>query len=167
MSKRSTFELDEKSATCKDERLEDSANLAGLSSLPGFPRHTRNLGASRRKVAALAALTSTSFGQRVSRSKTAPAEPEARDRRPEVRRIEDPEAVLAQLKLARCPHLLTASFAATPVRQRTVDHSHCPVLAPATLAALLSTRTIPDRTCSMSLIPFAPFAEIASDLKRD
>jgi hypothetical protein len=36
----------------KDESLEDSANLAGLSSLPGFPRHTRSLGASRRKVAA-------------------------------------------------------------------------------------------------------------------
>ena len=35
----------------KDESLEDSANLAGLSSLPGFPRHTRSLGASRRKVA--------------------------------------------------------------------------------------------------------------------
>jgi len=32
------------------------------------------------------------------------------------------------------------------------------VLAPATLAALPSTRTIPDRTCSMSLIPFAPFS---------
>src|SRR5207247_4283891 len=26
-----------------------------------------------------------------------------------------------------------------------VDHSHCPVLAPATLAALPSTRAIPDR----------------------
>jgi hypothetical protein len=52
VSKRSTFELDEKSATGKDESLEDSANLAGLSSLPGFPRHTRSLGASRRKVAA-------------------------------------------------------------------------------------------------------------------
>jgi hypothetical protein len=34
------------------DTLEDSANLAGLSSLPGFPRHTRSLGASRRKVAA-------------------------------------------------------------------------------------------------------------------
>ena len=33
--------------------LEDSANLAGLSSsqsnMPGFPRHTQGLGASRRK----------------------------------------------------------------------------------------------------------------------
>ncbi len=33
----------------KDESLEDSANLAGLSSMPGFPRHTQSLGASRRK----------------------------------------------------------------------------------------------------------------------
>jgi type I restriction enzyme M protein len=40
----------------KDESLEDSANLAGLSSLPGFPRHTRSLGASRRKAGALPAL---------------------------------------------------------------------------------------------------------------
>ena len=32
------------------------------------------------------------------------------------------------------------------------------MLAPATLAALPSTRTIPDRTCSMSLIPFVPFS---------
>ena len=36
----------------KDESLGDSVNLVGLSSLPGFPRHTRSLGASRRKVAA-------------------------------------------------------------------------------------------------------------------
>src|SRR5437870_9401603 len=34
----------------KDESLEDTANLAGLSSMPGFPRHTQNLDASRRKV---------------------------------------------------------------------------------------------------------------------
>ena len=33
----------------KDESLEDSANLAGFSSMPGFPRHTQKLGASRRK----------------------------------------------------------------------------------------------------------------------
>ena len=47
--------------------------------------------------------------------------------------VEDLEAALAQLKLARCPHSLTASLAALP---------------------------------SMSLIPFAPFTEIATDLKR-
>ena len=42
---------------------------------------------------------------------------------------------------------------------RTVDHSHCPVLAPAALAALPSTPAIPDRMCSMSLAsPAAPFA---------
>ena len=46
---------------------------------------------------------------------------------------EDLQAALAQLKFARCSHLLTASLAVLP---------------------------------SMSLIPFAPFAEIASDLKR-
>ena len=65
------------------------------------------------------------------------------------------------------------------------DHSHRPVLAPATLAALPSTRAIPNRdvfyACravpsrrsfneggrireGASLIPFAPFAEIASDV---
>jgi len=37
----------------KDESLEDSANLAGLSafksSMPGFPRHIQGLDASRRK----------------------------------------------------------------------------------------------------------------------
>jgi hypothetical protein len=30
-------------------------------------------------------------------------------------------------------------------RQLYLDHSHCPVLAPATIAALPSTRAIPDR----------------------
>src|SRR6266700_8298563 len=72
--------------------------------------------------------------------------------------------------------------------QLCLDHSHCLVLAPATLAALPSTRAIETRslptslaaphrgfafyvaspkssipsiaTCSMSLIPFAPFAHI-------
>ena len=38
-----------------------------------------------------------------------------------------------------------------------LDHSHCPVLVPATLAALPSTPAIPDRMCSMSLFPKAPF----------
>ncbi|SRR5260370_15261600 len=47
--------------------------------------------------------------------------------------VEDLQAALAQLKLARCSHSLTASLAALP---------------------------------SMFLIPFAPFAEIAADLKR-
>ena len=44
------------------------------------------------------------------------------------------------LKLARCPtrsSLLPSSLY--------LDHSHCPVLAPATLAALPSTRAIPNR----------------------
>src|SRR5437667_12830665 len=47
--------------------------------------------------------------------------------------VEDLEAVLSQLKLARCPHSFTASLAALP---------------------------------SMSLIPIAPFAAIAADLKK-
>src|SRR2546421_4252411 len=73
-------------------------------------------------------------------------------------------------------------------RQLYLDHSHCPVLAPATLAALPSTRAIETRslpsslaathrgfafyvafpkssipsiaTCSMSLITSAPFADM-------
>src|SRR5213080_2823529 len=49
-----------------------------------------------------------------------------------------------------------------------LDHSHCLVLAPAPLAALPSTRSIPTlATCSMSLIPSAPFkADLAPDDKR-
>src|SRR5437870_13193497 len=64
-----------------------------------------------------------------------------------------------------------------------LDHSHGPKLAPATLAALPSTCAIPDRdvfyvafpnrsipslaTCSMRLIPSAPFkSDLASDDKR-
>jgi hypothetical protein len=47
--------------------------------------------------------------------------------------VEDLQAALAQLKLPRCPHSLTASLAALP---------------------------------SMSLSPFAPFTEIANDLKK-
>src|SRR6266550_4360737 len=43
------------------------------------------------------------------------------------------------LKLARCP-----TCSALPSRLY-LDHSHCPVLAPATLAALPSTRAISDR----------------------
>ncbi len=37
-----------------------------------------------------------------------------------------------------------------------LDHSHCPVLVPATLAAFPSTRRLPSATCSMSLSPNAP-----------
>src|SRR5206468_5965903 len=81
------------------------------------------------------------------------------------------------LKLALSPHSLAVTS------QLYLDHSHCPVLAPATLAALPSTCAIPDRdvfyvafpkrsipslaTCSMSLIPSAPFkADLAPDDKR-
>ena len=73
----------------------------------------------------------------------------------------------AHLKLGRVP-------ASSPLPSRLcLDHSHCPVLVPATLAALPSTRAIPNRdvfhvafpkrsipslaTCSMLVIPSAPF----------
>src|SRR5205814_1634711 len=56
---------------------------------------------------------------------------------------------VAQLKLARCPHSLTASLAATPVRLG-------PLLC-------LPRRSIRE---GGSLIPFAPFVEVAADLKR-
>jgi hypothetical protein len=38
-------------------------------------------------------------------------------------------------------------------RQLYLDHSHCPVLAPATLAALPPTREIPDREVSYVAFP--------------
>jgi hypothetical protein len=41
-------------------------------------------------------------------------------------------------------------------RKLYVDHSHCPVLAPATLAALPSTRTIPNRDVFYVAHPVAP-----------
>src|SRR5207237_1054765 len=64
-----------------------------------------------------------------------------------------------------------------------LDHSHCPVLVPATLAALPSTRAIPIRDVFyvafpkssirpvglpvyVAQLPSAPFAEIANNLKR-
>src|SRR5437016_8696923 len=64
-----------------------------------------------------------------------------------------------------------------------LDHSHCPVLVPATLAALPSTRAIPIRDVFyvafpkssirpvglpvyVTQLPSAPFAEIANNLKR-
>jgi len=65
---------------------------------------------------------------------------------------------ISDLKLVRRPRALAPTLVTNASPARTLDHSHCPVLAPATLAALPSTRTIPDRTCSMSLIPFASFA---------
>ena len=45
-----------------------------------------------------------------------------------------------------------------------LDRSHRSVLAPATLAALPSTPAIPDRVCSMSLSPPAPFASKLFDV---
>ena len=44
--------------------------------------------------------------------------------------------------VARVP---TAPFTRRYPSRLCLDHSHCPVLAPATLAALPSTRAIPDR----------------------
>src|SRR5882724_3218912 len=111
------------------------------------------------------------------------------------------------LKLRRCPHSVAATSQLCLLSRKSLssietrslpaltrshprhfylDHSHCPVLAPATLAALPSTRAIETRllpsslaaihhgfafyvafpkrsipslaTCSMLLIPSAPFA---------
>src|SRR5207248_4822139 len=62
----------------------------------------------------------------------------------------NPEQSDVLLKLAHSP--ICSSL---PARLY-LDHSHCHVLAPATLAALPSTRAIPIATCSMSLIPSAP-----------
>jgi len=55
------------------------------------------------------------------------------------------------LKLARLPacSLLPSSLY--------FDHSHCLVFAPATLAALPSTRAIPDRDVFYVALPHAPF----------
>jgi len=55
------------------------------------------------------------------------------------------------LKLGRCPRFLAA-----PSRLY-LDHSHCLVLAPATLAALPSTRAIPDRDVFYVGNPFPRF----------
>jgi hypothetical protein len=65
--------------------------------MPGFPRHTQSLGASRRKA-----------GSRYPRAAS------ARSRHHRGRDLEDLQAALAQLKLARCPHSLIASLAALP-----------------------------------------------------
>src|SRR5947208_11506337 len=108
----------------------------------------------------------------------------------------------AHLKLARFPaltHVLPPnsnfrfcpSMSLAPPRLHSrryppwlcLDHSHCPVLVPATLAALPSTRAIPIRdvfyvafpkssirpvglSVYVTQLPSAPFAEIANDLKR-
>jgi hypothetical protein len=59
---------------------------------------------------------------------------------------------LAPLKLVRCP-----TRSSLPLRL-CLDHSHRPVLAPATLAALPSTRAIPDRDVFyVARVPAAPF----------
>ena len=64
------------------------------------------------------------------------------------------------MKLAhsRCRSLLPS--------QLCLDHSHCPVLAPATLAALPSTRAIPDRDVFYVAPPSRPivFARFPSSL---
>ena len=57
----------------------------------------------------------------------------------------------APLKLVCYPRSLA------PALVRYVDHSHCLVLAPATLAALPSTRAISQPPCSMSRVRRAPF----------
>src|SRR5436305_5483421 len=54
------------------------------------------------------------------------------------------------------PFIDSLSPESSPVRVAH-DHSHCPVLAPATLAALQSTRAIPDRDVFyVTRVPAAP-----------
>src|SRR2546421_12815296 len=91
----------------------------------------------------------------------------------------------AQFELSVLPIYVARAPAApfSPLPWLCLDHSHCPVLVPATLAALPSTRAIPIRDVfyvafpkssirSLGLpiyvaqLPSAPFAEIANDLKR-
>jgi hypothetical protein len=71
-----------------------------------------------------------------------------------------------QLKLVRCPRSLSAIHHAT-----CVDHSYGPVLAPATLAALPSTRAIPDRDVFYVAFPKSSIPSIAISIpwcgKRD
>src|SRR5438105_4834629 len=64
------------------------------------------------------------------------------------------DKILSGLKLAHFP-----TCSSLPSRF-CLDHSHCPVLAPATLAALPSTPRFPIATCSMSLLPSAPFCRL-------
>src|SRR5436190_3202589 len=60
--------------------------------------------------------------------------------------------ILSDLKLARFP------APSSPPLSLYLDHSHCPVLAPAALAALPSTRAIPDRDVFyVARVPAAPF----------
>src|SRR2546430_13827906 len=121
-------------------------------------------------------------------------------------RVSTPKVLIhrapAHLKLARFPaltHVLPPnsnfrfcpSMSLAPPRLHSrryppwlcLDHSHCPVLVPATLAALPSTHAIPIRDVFyvafpkrsirpvglpvyVAQLPSAPFAEIANDLKR-
>ena len=60
---------------------------------------------------------------------------------------------VTRLKLGRCPRFLAATL------RLYLDHSHCLVLAPATLAALPSTRAIPDRDVFYLGNPFPRFLD--------
>ena len=91
----------------------------------------------------------------------------------------------AQFELSVLPIYVARAPAApfSPLPWLCLDHSHCPVLVPATLAALPSTRAIPIRDVFyvafpkssirpvglpvyVAQLPSAPFAEIANNLKR-
>jgi hypothetical protein len=62
--------------------------------------------------------------------------------------------ILSDLKLAHFP-----TRSSLPSRF-CLDHSHCPVLAPATLAALPSTRAIPDRDVFYVAYPISSILQI-------
>jgi hypothetical protein len=66
----------------KDESLEDSANLPSAlpCKVPGFPRHTQSLGASRRKAGALPALDPDIIARRNRRRPPSRACPVRRNR---------------------------------------------------------------------------------------
>ena len=61
------------------------------------------------------------------------------------------------LKLLRGPRSLAPTLVTF-----TIDHSHGPVLAPATLAALPSTRAIPDREVFYVAEPLSSIRHVAS-----
>src|SRR5213080_1253002 len=61
-----------------------------------------------------------------------------------------------QTESRTCNSLVARTRSLLP-SQLYLDHSHCPVLAPATLAALPFTRAIPDRDVFYVAHPVAPF----------
>ena len=145
----------------RDESLEDSANLAGLSSMPGFPRHTQSLDASRRIV-----------GSRCLRAVRAQSTLDPRHhRRRNSRRSSDvarlwrdkpsrprPIEIRSLPTLAHCFWSAHSSHRPeSPVSQLYLDRSHCPCLRQLPKLRCRLPARFPIATCSISLIPFAAF----------